>query len=422
MRRHPATARDQRHPFQRDRDRLLYSSGFQRLAGVTQIVRVGEADFFHTRQQHTIKVAQIARRLAEYCQTNHASAATLHGVDPDVVEAAAIAHDMGHPPFGHVAEYELNDLVTGAGDVAGFEGNAQSFRIVTKLSVRFDEPGLNLCRATLAAILKYPWVVERTDARRNKKWSAFPSEEEDFSFAREFHPHSSQTAEAALMDWADDIAYSVHDMEDCHRSGLIPWADIFDTDQSKALIAPIAASWHNAPSDATELLTDALTRLKALFAEIFPSFRTPYDGCREQRKDLRTVTSALIKRFVLATSIVPETVGEPLNIDPLAMAMVQLLKRLTRLYIIQTPSLAAQQHGQRVIIRGLFQAIMEGGASGRIPGFTPARLRYLWDYSDGSVARFAADFVSSLTERQAVELYGRLYGSSPGSVLDPLIR
>jgi len=160
---HDLGGSDQRGPFERDRDRLLYSSAFHRLSGVTQIVRAGEEDVFHTRQQHTFKVAQVGRRLAQRCVVDYPKAAKALGLDPEVVEAACLAHDLGHPPFGHAGEETLDKLVEKAGDPDGFEGNAQTFRVVTKLSVRYDLcPGLNLTRATLAACLKYPWLRDRS--------------------------------------------------------------------------------------------------------------------------------------------------------------------------------------------------------------------------------------------------------------------
>ena len=217
-RRHKIGKADQRTGFQRDRDRILYCTDFRRLAGVTQIVRAGEADVFHTRLIHTLKVAQVGRRLAERRQDQQPKECEFLGVDPEVVEAACLAHDLGHPPFGHLGEQVLNALVfpiedaEPTGDEDGFEGNAQSFRILTKLSVRFatrdDRPidGLDLTRATLAACLKYPWTRDLKDAQRKMKWGVYRTEIVDFEWARDGCAGEKKTAEAELMDWADDIA------------------------------------------------------------------------------------------------------------------------------------------------------------------------------------------------------------------------
>ena len=150
---------DDRNDFQRDRDIILYSSALQRLSTTTQVVSGESGYVFHNRLTHTLQVAQVGRRLAEKLLIHQKDLAKQHGVDPDVVEAACLAHDLGHPPFGHLAEVELNTLVSGSRSVQGFEGNAQSFRIVNALAFRSQRfQGLNLTKRTLRAILKYPWT------------------------------------------------------------------------------------------------------------------------------------------------------------------------------------------------------------------------------------------------------------------------
>ena len=215
---------DQRTAGQRDRDRILYSSAFRRLGGVTQVAAAGERHVFRNRLTHSLEVAQVARRLAEHtAKTQPNESEALGGIEPDVVEAAALAHDLGHPPFGHVAEAELDRLVRDSGNSDGFEGNPQSFRVVTKLALRHrDFQGLNLTRATLNAILKYPWRREVGGGLRDRKWGAYSIEADEFSWARELSAGDSRSVEAELMDWADDIAYSVHDLDDFYRVGMIP--------------------------------------------------------------------------------------------------------------------------------------------------------------------------------------------------------
>ena len=163
-----------RTEFQRDRDRVLYSDEFRRLSGVTQVVSAVEGDVFHNRLTHSLKVAQVGRRMAESLlrESSEDLVEACGGVDPDVVETAGLAHDLGHPPFGHGGK----DVICGAsrdrGLEEGFEGNPQSFRIVTRLAVRYADqvpPGLDLTRASLNAILKYPWLWER-NGNRNRKW------------------------------------------------------------------------------------------------------------------------------------------------------------------------------------------------------------------------------------------------------------
>jgi dGTPase len=422
-RRTSVSKEDQRRPFERDRDRILYSSAFHRLAGVTQIVRAGEEDVFHTRQQHTYKVAQVGRRLAQNCRRRKPELALALGVHEEVVEAACLAHDLGHPPFGHVGEKVLDELLTEKEDPDGFEGNAQSFRIITKLSVRFAQAnGLDLTRATLAACLKYPWMRDRRDKKKEKKWSVYRSEEEEFLFAWEQQPGDLRTAEAHLMDWADDIAYSVHDLEDFHRCGVIPWQMLLNSSgHQQRLLDNALKDWFDPPDDARQRLKRALENLLQLFP-LYGVVNATYNGTRDQRQELRTLTSMLIGRYVNAAELVEEGTG--IYISGEEETEVRVLKQITRDYIIDNPSLAAQQHGHKKIIEFLFKSI-HGAIDPRmpeIPAFVPKRLHYIWTLDKMTHARFAADCVASLTDREAQSLFSRLSGASSGSVLDPIVR
>jgi dGTPase len=420
-----ASEDDQRHPFQRDHDRILYSSYFHRLAGVTQIVRAGEEDSFHTRQQHTHKVAQIGRRLAQ----NLVRKATRNGIacpniDPEVVAAASLAHDLGHPPFGHKGEYTLNKMLQDQGE-EGYEGNAQTFRIITKLAVRFDDrPGLDLTRAVSCAVLKYPWLRDGSSRDKTKKWSAYKTEEQEFNWARAGQPTDMQSLEAELMDWSDDIAYSVHDLEDFHRCNLIPWHKVLhDSEERERIISQAISKWHNKPENAPQLLSaafESLTEQLNLYSEVL---QERYDGSYALRLGLRQMTSALVGNFILQTDLLsPPAIYVP----PETRHSVLLLKTMARDYIIANPALAAQQKGQERIIRELFGMIIEdtswrADGSHKLPDYLPKRMSYLANFSK-TVQRFAADCISSLTEREATRLHSRLVGYEGGSVLDPIVR
>jgi dGTPase len=422
-RRFHVSTEDQRIAFQRDRDRILYSSAFHRLAGITQIVRAGELDIFHTRQQHTYKVAQVGRRLAEWCIGEQPREAELHGVHPEVVEAACLAHDLGHPPFGHAAETALDELVREHGLDDGYEGNAQTFRILTKLSVRYglDQcPGLDLTRATLAATLKYPWLRNLEDAKKSGKWSAYASESVDFEWARSFLPEDIKSAEAELMDWADDIAYSVHDLEDFHRVGIIPWRTILSRENRDAVVNSVVAGWFSAPADAPALVREAMERIEEIFLPFPAVTKQIYDGSREQRRQLRNLTSILIGRFVRSVKLTGDPEARAVEIGAESEQEVRVLKHIARQYVIGLPALHAQQYGQKKVIRDLFEIFYEQGLKGGSRLF-PARLRYLWDMKDHS-ARIAADCIATLTENEAYQLHRRLTGIESGSVLDPIVR
>lgn len=203
---------------QRDRDRILYSSAFNRLAGITQVASSAPGASFHNRLTHSFKVAQVARRLAERLKVEEADVDLVQELDVDATEAAALGHDLGHPPFGHLAEEILAEVMLDAG---GFEGNAQSFRIVCRLAMRDPEhPGLNLTPVTLNGMLKYPWLAgEHPTDPISRKCGAYWSDREQFRAAQgasTVRP-GRRTLEAELMDWSDDVTYAVHDLEDFYQ-------------------------------------------------------------------------------------------------------------------------------------------------------------------------------------------------------------
>lgn len=423
------TSGDGRNPFQRDRDRILYSSAFRRLAGITEVVRAGESDVFHTRQQHTLKVAQVGRRLAERLNALQSAEALKYGVDPDVVEAACLAHDLGHPPFGHAGEEELCALVEANGDDEGYEGNAQTFRIITKLAARAALfPGLNLTAATLAATLKYPWERDLDDTKRSKKWSVYRTERKTFEFSQKHLPFKRKTAEAEIMDWADDIAYSVHDIEDFHRCQFIPWQTVWSDTGKAMLITGAINSWFEPPANATERLEAAYDDLKEIMIEYFNG---AYEGTLKQRYGLRTINSTLITNLMAGISLVDletykdESNGRTVILGDEEGDTMRLLKQITRSFIISSPNLAAQQKGQKRIIRELFQDLYDDSHKGHAPKYLPARLCVYWESDVGkeaSRARRVADCISSLTEAETVAVHARLRGISGGSVLDPIVR
>jgi dGTPase len=423
---------DNRTPGQRDRDRILYSSAFRRLGGVTQVVAAREeGHLFHNRLTHSLKVAQVARRLAEKLGREAVGDRGLMrtirrygGLDPDVTEAAGLAHDLGHPPFGHIAERELDAAIrdVGRGPEDGFEGNAQAFRILGKLAA-IDETidGLNLTRACLNAVLKYPW----TSQGRTKKYGVYSTELEDFEWARhgiEIEPNE-RTLEAQIMDWADDIAYSVHDVEDFFRAGLIPMGTWADTRALRPIYEEITdETWDDAlygdkPS------RDELDNAAGVAIFIF-SPRPPFTGTRIERARLRGYTSQRIGTLVKATSIASTGLG----IERAARIQVELLKQLTHHYVVRNAALATQQHGQRQVIRDLYQdyreALRSGGTAAAI--FPPRTQDEVKGVSGSATderlaARVVADVISGMTEAQAIRVHQRLRAVDFGPLLDPAV-
>ena len=345
-------------------------------------------------------------------------------LSPSVVEAACLAHDLGHPPFGHIAETLLNDLATVNGLNDGFEGNAQSFRIVTKLAMGSHEMGLNLTRATLNAILKYPWLRGENPNQPNK-WGAYETEREEFCKARELGtPKHIKSLEADIMDWADDITYSVHDIDDFYRAGVIPLDRLgVDGDERERFYEEVfSRRAGKLPSDLDE------TYLRGAFDGLIT--KTPlvgsgaYQGTPAERIRVRNFTSALIGDFVRGLEIRTDDGFPYIWTEKVRRAEILMLKELTWHYVIKNPALATHQEGQRTIVRNLFTKFLEAAtsASPNLDLFPPSVRALLPEKPNssafhGAVTRVIIDFISGLTEEQAVSLHHRIYGLNLGSAL-----
>ena len=419
------TEGDDRSPAQRDRDRLLYSSAFQRLAEVTQVVTASSGYVFHNRLTHSLQVAQVGRRLAEKLLIRSAlrDAESFEGLDPDVVEAACLAHDMGHPPFGHVVEEELDSLAEKFG---GYEGNAQSFRILCQLSFRSPKyRGLDLTRATLAAVLKYPWL-KGENPKKPRKWGAYSSEKADFDFARAIYPvEQEQTAEAYIMDWADDITYSVHDLEDFYKAGRIP-LHLLSQEDSREREYFFDDVFHRQEAAQNNAVVDRRDELEKKFTDLvlvnFPTTEE-YRGTERQRAGLKNFTGNLIGRYINGVSIVEKDGRLRLQVDPQYRDEVLMLKELIWTYVIQDPALATQQVGQRHMIKTLYGVYTQASSSQSEWKLFPAYYRERLNESDAETdrVRICVDLISSFTETQVHRIYKRLTGSaSESSLNDPL--
>lgn len=410
---------------QRDHDRLLYSSAFQRLGGITQVTAPELGRPFHTRLTHTLKVAQVARRSAERLRLKltrgelEGSAAQLVDcLDEDATESAALAHDIGHPPFGHLAEQVLDSKATEAG-AGGFEGNAQSFRVVTRLALRSARPGLDLTRHTLNGMLKYPWLRNEEDPKRRRKWGAYRSDEAMFNEVRRFANGDERSLEASLMDWADDVTYAVHDLDDFARAGLIPLDQLASDSEARRRFTDQLqeeASLSSEDPSVEELangLDEALSHI---------DLDGGYDERPAQRVALRSFGSMLITQYVEAVEIEngDEAGTAFFAVKDSARHQVEALKQLTMFYVVRRPSLAAIQHGQGEIVSQLwdwyFAATEPSGDRRLLPAAYRARLRD--DDSTHGRARLVTDLVAGMTERSALELYRRMTGVTSGSVLD----
>ena len=427
---------DPRSPGERDKDRILYCSAFRRLAGVTQVASPTELHPVHNRLIHSLKVAQVGRGLAHRLLNDPSNATAIEeigGIDPAAVEAASLAHDLGHPPFGHVAEDGLDHLMVKGGNHKGtpdgFNGNAQSFRIVTKLAVRYSAQedteltGLNLSRATLNGILKYPWL-RGNNGIQNEKWGAYNTEFDDFEWAqREIYPVlGHKTIEASLMDWADDITYAVHDVEDFFRAGLIPLdrltSDTREQDRFGNWAVESGKLSAKSPEDVVKLLQVSIA--------MKPGVLAPFRGTRSDRASLRTLTSQLINRYITGSLRLHEVKSEVrLAIDPELQQQVQVLMALTRFYVIDSPSLVSQRYGQRTLITNLFETFGNAAATRSDRYVFPAYYQEALEYANNEtrkIKRIVADLIASMSESQVVAIHQRLSGQSLGSAMDAYLQ
>jgi dGTPase len=389
--------RSGRTHFQRDRARVLHSSALRRLAAKTQVVEVGASDFPRTRLTHSLECAQIGRELG----------AAL-GCDPDLVDAACLAHDLGHPPFGHNGESALAALAADDGALAcgGFEGNAQSLRLLTRLEPKVPGAGLNLTRATLAATLKYPLLGSGTG-----KYGAYESDRPVFDWIRDGAPPGRSSLEAQVMDWADDVAYSVHDVEDGLHAGLVTLKNLRD-DSERTGVTRIALAFYCPGS-----WDVSAAELETVFAEFIdlPCWRFSFDGGPASLAAAKNLTSELVGRFCQAaekaTLAAAETTSDltgyaaDLVVPRRQLLECALLKAVAAHYVMTREGAAAQQARERELIAELAMAIERGAPATLDPVFAPA-----WAGADGDEARrrVIIDQVASLTDTSAMVWHRRL--------------
>lgn len=385
-----AVLEGKRGVFDRDRARVLHSAALRRLADKTQVVGPNDGDTPRTRLTHSLEVAQIARGIGEGL-----------GLDPDLCELAGLTHDIGHPPYGHNGEDVLNELATECG---GFEGNAQTLRILTRLEPKiFQENtsyGLNLTRASLDATCKYPWTALQPDGTRNRKYNAYESDAEILAWVREGHTDTRPAIEAQVMDWADDVAYSVHDVEDGIVSGRISLDVLWDL----VSLAELAEKGATAFGGTQEELHDAANSLRSLPVVVRAAdFRGTF-ACHVALKQL---TSELVGRFVggtLEATLEAHKGDGPLRlgrqfgdliVPPGLRAEVTLLKTIAVLFVMDADVHLRRQERQRERIIRVYDYLIAGA-----PGALDPAFRYWWQQAQSPAERqrVIIDQIASLTE------------------------
>lgn len=393
----PETHSGARSDFARDRARVLHSSGWRRLSAKTQVLSpTAGVDFARNRLTHSLEVAQIGRELAVSL-----------GLSQDVVDTACLAHDLGHPPFGHNGERALNDW---ADDCGGFEGNAQTLRILTRLEPKHfaasgESVGLNLTRATLDASCKYPWSREEATPG-SAKFGYFADDAPVFQWLREGATPRHKSAEAQVMDLSDDIAYSVHDFEDAIVSEHIDPAILSARSGHPSLIRTVAAWAGGAYSE---------DELGAAFDRMSSSKRwlTTWDGSRRDQAQLKNFTSDMIGRFaresikqtLAATDGPLARYGGDVVVPREVQAEIAVLKGIVAAYVMQAGRRQPTYRRQRALLTELLHTLWEAGPSELEPAFA-ADYRAAAD--DAGAKRAIIDQVASLTDQSAIAWYHRL--------------
>ncbi|MBA8793463.1 dGTPase [Friedmanniella endophytica] len=475
--------------FRTDLERIRFAPSFARLAEVTQVVTsAATGGVVHNRLSHSIKVTAIARAVAVRLlqQTDPALLSRLGGLDHVVVQAAAAAHDLGHPPFGHLGERTLDRLGRerfGLRD--GFEGNAQTFRILTELEVHGPgDEGLNLTTAVRAAVCKYPWgrfvdpdphptawpepprgAGHGRDAPGAAKFSAYDLDLTEMRTVLDAFadlPPGRQTLECSVMDLADDIAYSVHDVEDFHRSTVLQYSVVapefrewmaaqrpfsrLDDDELHDLRRTPGAGLERlrrrlATKDGwiydEDTFAEAVVRVGAEFVD--GVLAQPYDGSMAADRAVTGFTSRWIDELIGAVQILPDPPvrGAYVVLPAAAWHQVSVLKFVHSYFILERPDLAMFQRGQAETLTRLVGALddwlSDRTDAGRAPRrlidlITAARMGYervaeeaphllaprisLPELARMARGRGIIDYVSGLTDEQALAFAGRLGGRS----------
>ena len=393
-----STPRSNRSEFARDRARILHSSALRRLSAKTQVLSPESGDFARTRLTHSLEVAQVGRELA-----------LMLGLDADLVDMACLSHDLGHPPFGHNGESALN---LWAAEIGGFEGNAQTFRLVTKLEQKVIvdgiSRGLNLTRASLDAISKYPWRLSeaKNHIPGGVKFGVYEDDLEIFVWARQGAPDGQKVIEAEVMDFSDDVAYSVHDFEDAVVEGFIDVREINGNSIIDEVISGVM-DWSESKLERDNVYA-AFERIRANEYWI-----TSFDGTRENLAQLKNLTSDLIGSFVTRVFeasgqlwqesdrhrknlIVPETVREE----------IAVLKGLAATFLMTSDDRQDYYYRQRELLLELADKIYETGM-----GFDQVtKFYYENSKSSDDKKRAVVDAVANLTDAHAYSLHSELVG------------
>lgn len=391
-----------RDPFERDYGRIIHSAAFRRLQAKTQVIGSEAGDLHRTRLTHSMEVAQIARGIVIFLNAHDPTLGKDFSLDVSLLEAAALAHDLGHPPFGHHGEQALHSCMATYG---GFEGNAQTFRILTR--IEGDKVvGLNLTRALLLSIVKYPIILDEAKGNQQNhskppkaniyevdkeafEWIIEPFSSIEKSFYMETKQHTGEylktirkSWECSLLELADDIAYVTHDIEDAINLGFIQ------------------------PANLLKLLPS------------FPDFNKHFLRIDHFKYDLKQLISALISYFVFGVELKQNDIetNSPrlkyrVELMPKRFELLRQLKKLVIDEVVYSQKIQTMAWKGRFIIKQLFEAMMNE------PNLLPVNDRLLLnaDTSIANTARVVCDYIAGMTDSYAMKVYQQLFGRGDGA-------
>ncbi len=400
-------AGEYRSSFQIDRDRIIHSSSFRRLQSKTQVFLSGEYDFYRTRLTHSIEVAQIGRSICAWLLQSSDLLADDFFIDPDLVESACLAHDLGHPPFGHTGERSLHRLMSPFG---GFEGNAQTLRILTQTIFSEGREGMNPTRALLDAVLKYKTLRSEDGGAKNHylyddqaRHLRFAVGDLDFpaSLTPGAGRNGFRSIECQIMDWADDTAYSLNDIADGIHAGFIS--------------VPKLEAWAS-----TQTMDDAEQRHFEFLCRAIREERVESRLNRSIGGCIRGCSLAPAENFLSASTPRHQL---RLDIEPDLQVQTRLHKRIALELVFLSPALQQLDHKADFILTRMFGVLreryIEKGAGSRLR-LMPAALESEVEKSDDASvrARLVCDWISNMTDRFAFRTYRRLFDADFGSITD----
>jgi dGTPase len=431
----PASAKDHRHPTERDRDRILHSAAFRRLQGKTQVFGIGQADFYRTRLTHSVEVAQIARAIAHNLLIEEPQLS--HCLAPELAEAAALAHDLGHPPFGHAGEQTLDACMREVSHearirgkkVLRFEANAQTFHILVAAEPKSpDYPGLNLTRATLVGVLKYPY---EQDVGNDKfifssdlpvaRWALQGGGSILKAGAKAGHRPPATSIACQVLDWADDCAYSIHDVEDALQAQFLHPGDLENPRFARRVVA------HYEQTRKEEAVPNlAFAELRERLLDLEKRIRPPDHG--DERAHRKSAMRNILNDLITSVSVQHcnsrgrSDFSWRLIVPDEARILSVLCKSVIWEAVITDPRVAAMSTKGREILRELFQLLLseafEKESSALFPRYYRPIIEECFGKGQLEAARAVCNFLALMTDMDALRLHALLRGSKASSVFD----